>query len=116
MSALDDKDVPSAEQWRAAVQFMTTSLRKQTEEAGTALSSLEGPTSYYDRYFRWQSQTEQQAKRKAIADELSKFLAAEPASSCVCECVGAVSCVYVHLCRVTPASCTQMRLLQSSGS
>lgn len=81
MSALDDKDVPSAEQWRAAVEFMSTSLRKQTTEAETALSKLEGPTSYYDCYIRWQSQTEQQAKRKAIADELSKFLAAETVSA-----------------------------------
>lgn len=80
MSALDDKDVPSAEQWRAAVEFMSTSLRRQTSEAEEALSKLEGPTSYYDRYIRWHSQTEQQARRKAIADELSKFLAAEPVS------------------------------------
>lgn len=80
MSALDDKDVPSADQWRTAVQFMTTVLRKQTEEAEVALNRLEGPTSYYDRYIRWQSQTDQQVKKKAIADELSKFLTAEPVS------------------------------------
>ena len=80
MSALDDKDVPSAEQWRAAVEFMNTSLKKQTKEAEEALRRLAGPTSYYDRYIHWQSQTEQQAKRKAIADELDKFLAAEPVS------------------------------------
>ena len=81
MSALDDKDVPSADQWRAAVQYMTTALGKQTEEAEQALSKLEGPTSYYDRYIRWQSQTDQQAKQKAIAVELSKFLAAEPVNT-----------------------------------
>ncbi len=78
MSALDDKDVPSADQWRAAVQYMSTALHKQKEEAEQALANLEGPISYYDCYIRWQSQTEQQVKRKAIADELSKFLAAEP--------------------------------------
>ena len=80
MSALDDKDVPSADQWRAAVQYMTNALHTQKEEAEQALSKLEGPTSYYSRYIRWQGQTEQQVKRKAIADELSKFLTAEPVS------------------------------------
>lgn len=80
MSALDDKEVPSAEQWRAAVKYMTTALRKETEKAEEAIRQLEGPTSFSERYFRWQSQTDQQVKRKAIADELSKFLTAEPVS------------------------------------
>ena len=80
MSALDDKEVPSADQWRAAVEYMTTSLRKETDKAEEAMRQLEGPTSYYDRYVRWQSQTDQQVRRKAIAEELSKFLAAEPVS------------------------------------
>lgn len=78
MSALDDKDVPSADQWRAAVQYMAAALRKQIEHADLALRQLEGPTSFYDRYISWKSQTDEQVKRKAIADELSKFLAAEP--------------------------------------
>ena len=80
MSALDDKDVPSAEQWRAAVQFMTSALQKQTKVAKEAIRELEGPTSFYDRWISWKSQTEKQAKRKVIAEELSKFLAAEPVS------------------------------------
>lgn len=80
MSALDDKDVPSSERWRDAVKFMASALHKQTKEAEGALRKVEGPTSYYDRWIRWQSQTDQQAKRKAIAEELSKFLAAEPVS------------------------------------
>ncbi len=78
MSALDDKDVPSAEQWRAAVEFMISALRKQTKEAEEMLGKLEGPTSYSDRWLHWKSPTEQQLKRKAIAEEIKKFLAAEP--------------------------------------
>ena len=81
MSALDDKDVPSPEQWRAAIEFMTSAVQQQTKEAQKALSKLEGPTSYYDRWYRWQSPTDLQIKRKAIAEEINKFLAAEPVSS-----------------------------------
>ena len=92
MSALDDKEVPSAEQWRAAVQYMTSAIQKEKEKAEEALRELEGPTSFYDSYIRWQSQTEQQNKRKAIADELSKFLAAEPVRNvclfCLFVCCG----------------------------
>ena len=80
MSALDDKDVPSAEQWRLTIEFMTSALQKQTKEAEESLKKLEGPTSYYESWICWQTQTEQQARRKAIAEELSKFLAAEPVS------------------------------------
>ncbi len=80
MSALDDKDVPSAEQWRAAVDFMVSALQKQTKEAEEAINKLEGPTSFYDRWILFKSQSEQEARRKAIAEELGKFLAAEPVS------------------------------------
>ena len=80
MSALDDKDVPSAEQWRSAVEFMTSALQKKTKEAEEALWKLEGPTSYYDRWVLFKSQTDHEIRRKAIAEELSKFLAAEPVS------------------------------------
>lgn len=80
MSALDDKDVPSLEQWRLALEFMTSALHKQAKDAEMALSQLEGPTSYYDRWIHWKTQTDQEVKRKAIAEELNKFLAAEPVS------------------------------------
>lgn len=78
MSALDDKEVPSVEMWREAVQFMASSLHKQTEVAKESLAKLQGPSSFYDTWIRWQSPSEQQMKRKAIAEELNKFLAAEP--------------------------------------
>ncbi len=57
MSALDDKDVPSADEWKAAVAFMTNALRKQILQAEEELHSLEGPTSFYDRWLRWRSQS-----------------------------------------------------------
>ncbi len=57
MSALDDKDVPSADEWKAAVAFMTNALGKQIHQAEEELYNLEGPTSFYDRWLRWRSQT-----------------------------------------------------------
>ena len=80
MSTLDDKDVQSAEQWEAAVKFMTSSVKKQIKVAEDELNRIEGPTSYYDRWVRWKSQTDLEAKRQAIAHELDTFLKAEPVS------------------------------------
>ncbi|CAI8023878.1 Dynamin-like 120 kDa protein, mitochondrial [Geodia barretti] len=78
MSALDDKDVPSAEQWRDAVTFMTSALSRQIKEAEDDLQKLAGPTSFYDRWVLWKSQSSTQVVKRAAAEELSKFLAAEP--------------------------------------
>ena len=58
MSALDDKDVPSAEQWKSAVGFMTNTIKKQIRLAEEELLKLEGPTSFYDRWLRWKSQSQ----------------------------------------------------------
>ena len=60
MSALDDKDVPSAEQWKDAVLFMTLALNKQIKEAEADLQQIAGPTSFYDRWILWKSQTSNQ--------------------------------------------------------
>ena len=60
MSALDDKDVPSAEQWREAISFMTSALSKQIKEADTDLQQLVGPTSFYDHWILWKSQSSKQ--------------------------------------------------------
>ena len=60
MSALDDKDVPSAEQWKAAVEFMTSALQRQIKRAEDDLEEVRGPTSFYDRWVRWRSQTSKQ--------------------------------------------------------
>ena len=60
MSALDDKDVPSAEQWRDAVTFMTSALSRQIKKAEADMQQLVGPTSYYDRWLLWKSQSASQ--------------------------------------------------------
>ena len=60
MSALDDKDVPSAEQWRDAVAFMTSALSRQIKQAETDLGKLAGATSFYDRWILWKSQSSSQ--------------------------------------------------------
>ncbi len=90
MSALDDKDVQTAEQWAAAVQFMISSLKKQIRVAEEEMRKLEGATSYYDRWIKWRNQSELEVKRQAIAGELNNFLRAERVSVCVSvsECVG----------------------------
>ena len=80
MSALDDKDVPSAEQWQSAVKFMTSAVQKEIKSAEESLDKLVGPTSFSDRWLRWRSQSETEGKRQAISEELIKFLNAEPVS------------------------------------
>ncbi len=84
MSALDDKDVQTAKQWEAAVQFMSSSLKKQIRVAEEEMQRMEGPTSYYDRWIRWKGQNELEIKRQAVANELNNFLRAEPVRVCVC--------------------------------
>ena len=81
MSALGDKDVPSAEQWQSAVKFVTSAVQKEIRSANEELDKLVGPKSFYDRWLRWRSQSEVEAKRQAIAEELTKFLNAEPVSA-----------------------------------
>ena len=87
MSALDDKNVPSAEQWQSAVKFMTSAV-KEIKLAEENLDKLVGPKSFYDRWLRWRSQSEIEGKRQAIAEELIKFLNAEPVRlqnyACMC--------------------------------
>ena len=60
MSALDDKDVPSAEQWKDAVTFMTSALSRQIKQAEGDMQKLAGPTSFYDRWILWKSQSNSQ--------------------------------------------------------
>ena len=105
MSALDDKDVPSAEQWQSAVKFMTSAVQKEIRSANEELDNLVGPKSFYhfyDRWLRWRSQSEVEAKRQAIAEELTKLLKinAEPVSHdqcicCICCSVRYDRCVFV---------------------
>ena len=57
MSALDDKDVPSAEQWQSACNFMSASLKKYIKQAEDDLNALVGPTAFYDRWIKWKSQS-----------------------------------------------------------
>ena len=66
MSALDDKDVPSAEQWKDAVAFMTSALSRQIKQAESDLEQLTGPASFYDRWLMWKSQSSQQVRSIAI--------------------------------------------------
>jgi len=42
------------------------------------LEELKGPASFYDRWLKWQSQSDTQAVHQQIADELAKTLQAEP--------------------------------------
>lgn len=52
--------------------------------ASQDLEELIGPTSYYDRWLRWQSQTQKQQTYQHIVDELTKTLQAEPVELSAC--------------------------------
>ena len=66
MSALDDKDVPSAEQWRDAVTFMTSALSRQIKRAEDDMHKLAGPTSFYDCWILWKSQSSGQVGAPSV--------------------------------------------------
>ena len=66
MSALDDKDVPSAEQWRDAVTFMTSALSRQIKRAEDDMHKLAGPTSFYDCWILWKSQSSGQVGTSSV--------------------------------------------------
>ena len=50
VSALDDKDVPSAEQWQSAIKFVTSAVQKEIRSANEELDKLVGPKLLYDRW------------------------------------------------------------------
>ena len=52
--------MPSAEQWRDAVTFMTSALTRQIKQAEEGMQQLAGPTSFYDRWLMWRSQSDTQ--------------------------------------------------------
>ena len=58
MSALDNEDVPSAEQWQSAVKFMTSVIQKEIRSADEELDKLVGLKSFYDHWLRWRSHSE----------------------------------------------------------
>ena len=66
MSALNDKDVPSAEQWRDAVTFMTSALSRQIKRAEDDMHKLAGPTSFYDCWILWKSQSSGQVCTSSV--------------------------------------------------
>ena len=97
MSALDDKNVPSAEQWQSAVKFMTSAIQK-TRSTIKQLDKLVGRKSFYNRWLRWRSQSEVETKRQAIAEEVAKFFNAEAVSQYICHIccsVRDVRCMFV---------------------
>ena len=63
---------------------MTSAVQKEIRSANEELDKLVGPKLFYDRWLRWRSQSEVEVKRQAIAEELTKFLNAEPVSECIC--------------------------------
>ena len=67
---------------RAAVVFVHETIRIMNYVllASKDLQELMGPTSFYDRWLRWQSQSKSQETYQHIADELTKALQAEPVS------------------------------------
>ena len=56
---------------------MTSAIQKEIRSANEEQDKLVGPKSFYDRWLQWRSQSEVEAKRQAIAEELTKFLNAE---------------------------------------
>ena len=121
MSALDDRDISSAEQWQSAIKFMTSAVQKEIRSTIKQLDKLVGPKS--NRWLRWRSQSEVEAKRQAIAEDLTKFLNAESVSRYICRICCLVRydrCVFilhqllvsVKLCHFINFIAEQVRMIQ----
>ena len=75
LNALEDRNVTDKAQWDSAIAFLEKSLQQKIESNEANLRDQVGP-GFYERWFQWQSQTEDQSLRTATKAELDRVLAA----------------------------------------
>lgn len=73
LNALEDRTIGDKRDWDQAVKFLESSVKEKLKESEGALKELLGPSAK-ERWLYWKSQTEMQAKRSTVKNELDKIL------------------------------------------
>lgn len=73
LTALEDSNVPSKEQWDEAIKFMEDAIAIATEKTEEELSDLIGP-GWKERWVYWTSRTREQHVQNEIKKELDRLL------------------------------------------
>ncbi|XP_015108730.1 dynamin-like 120 kDa protein, mitochondrial isoform X1 [Diachasma alloeum] len=73
LNTLEDRNVNDKRDWDEAVRFLETSVKDKLQSTEKLLYEMLGP-SRRERIFYWMSQTEEQARRSAVKNELDKIL------------------------------------------
>lgn len=71
-NVLEDRSMPSKQQWDEAIGFMKTSLQEKKKEGHTTMEKMLGP-SFWQKYFLWRSRSEEQSDRRVVKEELEKM-------------------------------------------
>ncbi|XP_018574590.1 dynamin-like 120 kDa protein, mitochondrial isoform X2 [Anoplophora glabripennis] len=73
LNALEDRTISDKRDWDQAVKFLESAVKDKLKESETVLKDLLGPSAK-ERWLYWKSQTETQAKRNSVKNELDKIL------------------------------------------
>ncbi|XP_046818089.1 dynamin-like 120 kDa protein, mitochondrial isoform X1 [Vespa crabro] len=73
LNTLEDRSINDKRDWDQAVRFLETSVKEKLQSTEQILRDMLGPNRK-ERWFYWQSQTEEQQKRTAVKNELDKIL------------------------------------------
>ncbi|UYV65766.1 OPA1 [Cordylochernes scorpioides] len=76
MNALEDRQIQEKQQWDQAVQFLENSLQTKMESTEKQLKDILGP-GFLDRWYYWQSQSQEQRVNSAIKEELDKLVSSK---------------------------------------
>ncbi|KAL7675255.1 hypothetical protein ACOME3_001518 [Neoechinorhynchus agilis] len=69
-NAVEDKSVPDKDSWQEAVTFMQTVLKGELQRISDSVGTAIGPTSFWNKWIKWQSITDDQNRTRTIVDEL----------------------------------------------
>ncbi|CAG9858822.1 unnamed protein product [Phyllotreta striolata] len=73
LNTLEDRTIGDKRDWDQAVKFLESSIREKLKESETALRHLLGP-SRKERWLYWMYQSDVQAKRRTIKNEIDNIL------------------------------------------
>lgn len=73
LNTLEDRSVNDKRDWDQATHFLEKSVKEKLQATEKILRDMLGP-GRKERWFYWQSQSEEQQKRTAVKNELDKIL------------------------------------------
>ncbi|XP_069692141.1 dynamin-like GTPase OPA1, mitochondrial isoform X3 [Periplaneta americana] len=73
LNTLEDRSVNDKQHWDSAVKFLENSVKEKLQATEVILREMLGPSTK-ERWLYWQYQTEDQAKRSQVRNELEKIL------------------------------------------